>query len=39
MHRLGYSIAAQIAPAMNAERDGSFLCNSKTTAKTTTKTV
>lgn len=38
MLRSGYSIAAHIAPA-NAGGDAFFLSNSKTTAKTTTKTV
>lgn len=39
MLRSGYSIAAHIAPANNAGGDAFFLSNSKTAAKTTTKTV
>ncbi|WP_156392516.1 hypothetical protein [Rhizobium sp. Root482] len=39
MHRSGYSIAALIAPAFAAGRARSFPILSKTTAKTTTKTV
>jgi hypothetical protein len=39
MHRFGYAIAALIAPAFAAGRVRSFSISSKTTAKTTTKTV
>jgi hypothetical protein len=39
MHRFGYAIAALIAPAFAAGRVRSFSIFSKTTAKTTTKTV
>ncbi|WP_162710573.1 hypothetical protein [Rhizobiales bacterium] len=39
MHRFGTSIAALIAPAFVAGRVRSFSIFSKTTAKTTTKTV
>jgi hypothetical protein len=39
MHRFGYAIAALIAPAFAAGRVRSFSVFSKTTAKTTTKTV
>jgi len=39
MYRLGLAIASMIAPAFNAGRDSRCASISKTTAKTTTKTV